>query len=172
MNSYMCVNTRQLTVDNQTDRDTPIRGSISSQTNITPVLLTTHYPCKLTVFYFLYYIPCTRARFDKNELGGSGGRTGGERGKGSTDKNLTRPFFLPQLNFWSTPLPGIRDFDDLFCCNSVFVAPLCLGSEISTTFFLLQLSFRSTPLSATRYFDDLFLLQFSFCSTPLSFDQS
>src|SRR3989441_12463518 len=54
---------------------------------------------------------------------------------GSTDENLTRPFFLLQLNFWSTPLPGIRDFDDLFCFNSVFGAPLCLGSEISTTFF-------------------------------------
>src|SRR5437867_9995236 len=53
----------------------------------------------------------------------------------STDENLTRPFFLLQLNFWSTPLPGIRDFDDLFCFNSVFGAPLCLGSEISTTFF-------------------------------------
>ena len=96
-----------------------------------PVLLITHYPCKLTVLYFLYYIPCTRARFYKNELGGSGGRTGGVDRR----KSDTTFFVLLQLNFWSTPLPGIRDFDDLFCFNSVFGAPLCLGSEISTTFF-------------------------------------
>src|SRR5437867_8709466 len=63
-------------------------------------------------------------------------RAGGRR---STDENLTRPFFLflllLQLSFWSTPLPGTRDFDDLLCFNSIFGAPLCPGPEISTTFF-------------------------------------
>src|SRR3989441_7287292 len=193
LNSYMSVNTRQLTVEThfplgnsqrfqcplkrnkceasltQTDRDTPIRDTISSETNITPVLLITHYPCKLTVLYFLYYIPCTRARFDKNELGGSGGRTGEvDRRKSDTtfffaptqflehpfarDQRFRRPFLL-QLSFWSTPLSGIRDFDDLF---------------------LLQLSFRSTPFSGTRYFDDIFCFNSVFgaplCPLTIDFD--
>src|SRR5437867_5170579 len=89
----------------QTDRDTPIRGSILSQTNITPVLLITHYPCKLTVLYFLYYIPCARARFDKNELGGSGGRTGE-----STDENLTRSFFFAPTQFLEHPFARDQRF--------------------------------------------------------------
>src|SRR5437867_794128 len=103
----------------QTDRDTPIRGSILSETNITPVLLITYYPCKLTVLYFLYYIPCTRARFDKNELDESGSRTvgGGEVDRRKSDTTfffaptpfLDHPFardqrfrrsFLLQLSFW------------------------------------------------------------------------
>src|SRR2546425_4238760 len=90
---------------------------------------------------------------------------GVERG-GSTGENLTRPFFfLLQLHFWSTPLPGIRDFDDLFCFNSVFGAPLCLGSEISTTFFCSNSVF-GAPLSPGPDISTTFFVSIQFLEHP------
>src|SRR2546425_11807531 len=69
---------------------------------------------------------------------------------GSTDENLTRPFFFAPTQFLEHP----------FARDQRFRRP-----------FLLQLSFWSTPLSGIRDFDDIFWLQLSFWSTPLSFDQ-
>src|SRR3989442_7970009 len=126
LNSYIRVNTHKLTVEThfplgnsqrfqcplkrnkceasftQTDCDHSYQRFSLEQNKYYAgvVLLITHYPCKLTVLYFLYYIPCTRARFDKNELGGSGGRTGED------DRRKSDTTF--------------------FCCsNSIFGAPLC-----------------------------------------------
>jgi len=155
---------------NQTDRDTPIRDTISSETNITPVLLIRHYPCKLTVLYFLYYIPCTRARFDKNELGGSGGSNWGGAEE-STDENLTRPFFFALTQFLEHPFARDQRFRRPFLLQLSFLEHPFVCDQRFRRPFLLQLSFRSTPLSATGYFDDIFLFQFSVWSTPLSFDQ-
>src|SRR5437867_13227424 len=71
------------------------------------------------------------------------------------DQRFRRPFLL-QLSFWSTPLSGIRDFDDLFCSNSVFGAPLCPGPDISTTFFCFNSVFGAPLCPLTRDYDDLF----------------
>src|SRR5437867_9995237 len=90
---------------------------------------------------------------------------------GSTDENLTRPFFC--------------------CSNSIFGAPLCPGSEISTTFFastqflehpfvwdqrfrrpfFAPTQFSEHPFVRDQIFRRHFLFQLSFWSTPLSFDQ-
>ena len=47
---------------------------------------------------------------------------------------IWRPF-LTQIHFLKAPLSGIRDFDDLFCLNSVFEGPLLPGPEISAILF-------------------------------------
>src|SRR5206468_12738704 len=76
--------------------------------------------------------------------------------------------------FWSTPLPGIRDVDDLFCFNSVFGAPLCLGSEILTTFFCSNSVFRAPicpgPDISTTFFCFNSVFGASLCPLTRDFD--